>query len=110
MTRAYLELGASPSDEKCAQVGDANYRENAVKECQAYIQAIRNVCGPEPEGARLSYRSFPHDFGPYYEAVCYYDEDNQAAVDYAFMCDEKAPPTWEDGKVAAPVLESGRQR
>ena len=43
--REFIELGQVPYNETPAQVGDANYRVNAIRECQSYIQAIRNYLG-----------------------------------------------------------------
>lgn len=103
----YLELGQAPANEECAQIGDPNYRTNAIRECRAYIQAIRNYMGMEPDGAYLTYKSFPHDFGLFYEVVVRYDPENEAAVTYAFKRESKAPLTWEEGSVAPPARERG---
>ena len=110
MPRQYIELGQAPANEDCAQVGDLNYQVNARRECQSYIQAIRNYLGPEPDGAELSYKSFPHDFGSYYEVVCYYDENKPESVDYAFKCERQAPLTWTDGGVRRPPMETSNGR
>ena len=101
--REYLELGQAPPGEDHAQVGSPNYYAMARLECELYIQAIRNYLGREPEGARLSWKSFPHDMGNYLEAVCYYDPENEAAVDYAFRCEAKGPMTWKEGGVEPPA-------
>lgn len=110
MKREYLELGQTPANEPASQVGEPNYRVNAQRECRAFIQAIRNYLGPEPDGAELAVKSFPHDFGHYLEVVCYYDPQDDAAVNYAFRCEAKAPLTWADGSVRPPVREEGRRR
>ena len=105
MKQEYIELGSAPYNEDCAQVGTPNYAVNARRECQHYITAIRNYLGMEPDGAHLAVKSFPHDYGTYYETVCYYDPEDQAAVEYAFRCEGQGPATWEDGSVKAPPLE-----
>src|SRR5258708_26025810 len=97
--REYLELGQAPYNEMPAQVGAPHYRTNAIRECQTFIQAIRNYLGPEPEGALLSYKGFPHDFGTYYEVICYYDPALPQSVNYAFRCERESPATWKDGGV-----------
>lgn len=93
--RDYIALGATPSNEDCTQVGSSNYTESAKAECQRYIALLRDICGEEPEGAYLTTKSFSHDFGTYYEVVCYYDPQVPAALEYAFRVDREAPTTWE---------------
>jgi len=94
--REYLPIGSSPCEENCAQVGSPNYREQAFDECMRFITLIREKLGQEPKGAELRIKSFPHDFGSYYEVVCYYDENNEEAINYAYNCEANAPIKWED--------------
>ena len=89
-------LGPCPAEEDPVQVGDENYAALARAECRRYIEAIRQVCGTEPEGARLTVKSQPHDMGTYYEVVVQFDGDNEAAAAYAAKCDESAPTTWPE--------------
>ena len=92
----YITLGQTPCEEPCAQVGKPDYRKKALKECTQFIQLLRQKFGPEPEGAWLSVKWFPHDFGDYCEVVCYYHTDIPASVDYAFRCESEEPATWEE--------------
>jgi hypothetical protein len=94
--RDYISIGSSPYDEPCAQVGQPDYRKNAVAECTRFIELLRDTVGPEPEGARLSIKWFPHDFGDYAEVVCYYETNMSASVDYALRCEAETPATWEE--------------
>lgn len=93
--RDYFSLGATPVDEPCAQVGAPNYRTEALKECRRFVALLRRTFGPEPEGAELRIKDFPHDFGTYYEVVCHFETDNAAARAYALRCDAETPATWE---------------
>jgi hypothetical protein len=95
--RDYFCLGPTPSEEDCAQVGQQDYRKNALSECQRYIELIRDTLGPEPEGAELAIKSFPHDFGTYYEVVIWFESNDAAALAYAVRCEDEAPRTWERG-------------
>ena len=95
--RDYLNIGSSPAEESCVQVGCDDYSTLARAECKRYIDAIRLALGPEPDGARLAIKGFPHDFGTYYEVICYYDDENEDAVTYAFKCESDAPVTWPAG-------------
>lgn len=96
-------LGSAPAEEDCVQVGDPDYARNAKAECRQFIDAIRKVCGPEPEGARLVVRGQSHDFGTYYECAIAFDGNDRAAAEYAARVDEKAPTTWEEAGMRAPV-------
>ena len=93
--RDYIEIGPSPCGESCVQLGEENYPTRARAECNRFIQLIREVLGTEPSGARLAVKGHPHDFGTYYEVICYYDPENQAALEYAFRCESDSPETWE---------------
>lgn len=91
-------LGPAPADEQCVQVGSEGYEEKARAECKRYIEAIKQVCGEPPEGARLKVESQAHDYGSYLEVVVEFDPSKQAAQDYASKCDEHAPRTWPEPK------------
>ena len=91
-----LDLGSTPSQEDCAQVGREDYHLRARRECRAYINQLRRMFGEEPDGARLSVKSNPHDFGSYLSVVCYFDGDNKAAADYAYHCEAKGPKEWDE--------------
>jgi hypothetical protein len=93
--RDFIEIGSSPAEEDCAQVGQPDFREKATEEMRRFIELIRKALGPEPEGAKLAIKWFPHDFGTYGEVVCYFDDDNEKARDYAFKCEVEAPSKWE---------------
>ena len=91
----YITIGPAPCDEDCVQVGADDYHERARPECKRFIALIRSTLGPEPMGARLAIKSFPHDFGTYEEVVCYYDENSEEATEYAFKCESDSPSHWE---------------
>lgn len=95
-------LGPAPAEEDCVQAGSDDYARRAREECRRYIEAIRKVCGPEPEGARLTIKSQPHDFGSYLEVAVTFDGNNEQAAAYAAKCDEKAPKTWAEAEMVAP--------
>jgi len=88
-----VTLGSAPCDEDCVQVGKPDYRERARHECQRFIDLIRRILGPEPDRARLAITSFPHDFGGYYEVICYFNTEINASVDYAYRCESETPTT-----------------
>ena len=95
--RDYFSIGPTPSEEDCAQVGQPDYRRKALEECTRFITLIRNTLGPEPAGAELAVKSFPHDFGTYYEVVIWFERDGGEAIAYAERCEDDAPRTWDSG-------------
>lgn len=102
MTKDYLNIGPCPADEECVQVGSENYRARARKEMEQYILLIRDGCGAEPEGARLTIKWFPHDGGTYGEVVCeFWTEKGQ---EYAYEVEGDAPSRWNDN-VKAPRFD-----
>jgi hypothetical protein len=91
----WLDIGASPPGESCAQVGADDYYPRARRECRAYINQLQRHLGPEPDGAHLAIRQNPHDFGTYLSVVCYYDPENENAVAYAYRCESDGPDEWD---------------
>lgn len=95
--RDFINIGPTPPDEKCQQLGTPTYDDQkAREECHRYADLLRKHFGPEPMGARLQVKGFSHDFGFYHEVVCWYDEDIPDSVTYAFKCEGEGPATWED--------------
>jgi hypothetical protein len=93
--RDYFSIGQTPSEEDYAQVGQPDYRQKALEECQRFIELIHTTLGPEPAGAELAIKSFPHDFGTYYEVVVWFERDDAEAISYAARCEDDAPRTWD---------------
>lgn len=96
-------LGPCPAEEDAVQVGDSDYATKAREQCRRYVEAIRAVCGPEPEGARLTIKSQQHEFGSYLECCVVFDGNNEAAAAYAAKCDDSAPTTWDAAEGVAPA-------
>ena len=91
--RDYIEIGATPCDEDCAQVGSDNFRERATAESNAYLRQLIRMFGEPPEGASMRVKWFNHDFGSYPEVVCYYESGDSA--EYAFKLEGNAPREWD---------------
>ena len=83
----YISIGPAPNAEDCAQIGSDNFAARAYAECSRYKAALRAHFGPEPTGAYLWVKAFPHDFGQYFEVVCCYDDAAPQAVEYALKCE-----------------------
>lgn len=98
--RDYLTLCSTPVDEDCTQLGTENYGTKAQKECKAFINQLRRQFGPEPDGAKLRTKAFPHDFGSYYEVVVYYDTEIKKTIDYAFNIEANLPENWDNEAIS----------
>lgn len=96
MSSDYLSIGATPCGEDCAQVGSNNYSARVKRECAAFINQLRRQFGPEPEFASLRIKAFSHDFGTYYEVVCYFNDEDSKSVDYAFDIENNSPELWDE--------------
>src|SRR2546430_1549101 len=97
--RDFVDLGATtPPMEDCAQVGSKSYDyyDRARREARAYMNQLRRLLGPEPDGARLGIKSHEHDFGSYLTVVCHYDDEDPISSAYAQRCDEESPQEWDD--------------
>jgi len=94
MATETIEIGSSPAEEDCAQVGSENYMARARGECKRFIELLQATFGKEPEGAWLCVKSNPHDFGTYLEVVVKFDPENEEAAAYAYRCEEEAPTRW----------------
>jgi hypothetical protein len=71
MNLQYLDIGAAPCEEECAQVGRTDYPERSRRECQVF-QRMLECCYPAPDRDWLKVKSFAHDFGSYREVCVYY--------------------------------------
>ena len=98
----FLNIGSTPPDETCAQIGEVDYDRKSRIECNLYIEALREKLGDEPDGARLAIKGFDHDFGRYYEVVCHYNDENEEATEYAYKCESDGPLTWAEVEMIAP--------
>lgn len=106
----YLEIGSSPANEDCAQVGTENYHRDAGDECIRFKQQLNKIFGPLREELGLhsdrserintfETKSFPHDFGRYFEVVVWYDDDSEDSLDFAYFVESHSPLTWHDDHV-----------
>ena len=105
MARDYIDIGSTPCEEDCAQVGEPDYARKARSECNRFIDLLRRTLGPEPAGAQLSVKANPHDFGTYFSVICYCDTDNEAAEKYAYRCEGEAPVPWDDAPTDGPQAD-----
>jgi hypothetical protein len=87
----YLNIGCSPVDEDCAQVGEDGYRERATKELEAFKGQLERVF---PDGD-FRIKWFSHDFGSYGEVVAMLDGDESPRTEAAFDAESETPERWD---------------
>lgn len=102
-----MTLGATPADEKCAQLNvTPNYHEIARTECACYrrqllrmYKAEHNPDGEDwglPEGVKLKIGGNAHDAGEYFEVEVCFDTKLEPAVDAAFWFEANLPGHWDE--------------
>jgi hypothetical protein len=102
MAKEYVYHGSSPTEEKCAQVGEDNYSQKGYHECKVYVGQLYRILGEKgytrdnlPESYRIHVKSESHDFGSYYEVVSSFDPQSEEAWDIALLLDSEIPDKWD---------------
>lgn len=111
MATETFELGSSPIDEDCAQVGSENYDIQSRAECYAYLNQLYRFLRTSgynteklPGDFRLFVKTYPHDFGNYREVVAKFDANNEKAWDIALLLERSGPEKW-DGVARAEIAD-----
>ena len=98
-----IEIGGTPYEEDCAATGKTEDAQTYNRlECRAFIAALRQVYGKEPEGSELKLRGNPHEFGTYYEVVYRCEWRDDAHREHAAKL-ERGLKTWEEAGFWKPV-------
>lgn len=92
----YIDLGPTPCDEDCAQVGSPTYKQDSNKETWRYLNGLLKFFGEPPGEAFFYIKSNPHDFGSYSSVVIYFHPDNKEELDFAIKVEQNLPATWEE--------------
>jgi hypothetical protein len=94
----YLNLGSTPSDEDCAQVGSPDYQNRANKELDAYKAQLERMFPGWETHKNLKFKKmwFPHDFGSYGEIVITFDPDNELEAATAIEIEWNTPTNWDE--------------
>jgi hypothetical protein len=92
----HLDLGPTPAGESCEQLGPNYDSKRARAECRAFAAQLERVNGTPPDGCGFRVKSNPHDFGTYLSVVVAFDDENDAAVEYAYKAENTTPEEWDD--------------
>ena len=80
----YLTIGTVPTDEDCTHnEPTGQYAAAQRREARLFADQVRRYY-PEPDAGYMTVKSFPHDFGNYYEACAVFDDENEAACNWAY--------------------------
>ena len=93
----HLNIGPTPDEEECAQVGiDPNYDSASKRECAVYRRMLERLF-PIPEGccAYFAIQSFPHNFGFYREVCVRYNPENADECEFAYRVEAQSPAQWD---------------
>lgn len=90
MTREYLNIGPTPYDESCLQVGGMSSPNQRRTESKVFANQIERYY-PVPEECSVVVKSFQHDFGNYHEVCVVYDceDSDQSQWAYSVEADTK---------------------
>lgn len=95
--RDYINIGSTPIDEPCAQVGAANYHELSRLELAAFKKGLEEKYKKELDASGAS---FGIKEG---EVVCYFDDEKSQT--FAFWLEANTPENWGSLDMKAPRLD-----
>ena len=97
--RDYINIGPTPCDETCAQVGDNDYGIKSKIETTAYKNQLNRMFPEVLSSKTLSFsiKTFQHDFGSYKEVVLNYNDDNEEEYNEIAITkvDANTPKNWD---------------
>ena len=92
-----MEIGSSPYEEDCAQVGSNGYVQRANKELFSYMNQLKRLFpAAESIGIRFRIKWFSHDFGSYGEVCIYWNNENEDADIHAYEIERNLPGKWDE--------------
>ena len=107
--KQYMEIGSSPIEEDCAQVGAEGYYQRAEKELNCYKdQLYRQFTESVEHNISFRIKWFPHDFGTYGEVCVFWNDSDEAANEYAYFIEANLPENWDEQSIKELELEVGK--
>lgn len=94
-----LEIGPTPPEEECLQVGIDDYAKKGRQQCNVFKKLLERHF-PIPQNLEeivyFTVISCPHDFGSYYDVFVKFAGDNEEAVNYAYNVEANTPAYWDE--------------
>lgn len=89
-----VPIGIAPVNEAISSGGGDDQRAKLVAE--AFARQLVRQLGPPPPGVRIAVDRISDEQTNPYCAVCYYDEHDANAVQYAWRCEDHMPLDWDE--------------
>lgn len=103
MTIEQIDLGPTPGDEPCAQVGTPDYEYRGIHECEVYRDQLYRFLVSRgytrdtlPHDFRIKVKAFEHDFGTYHEVVVRFNADDEKSYELVSLIENEGPSNWDD--------------
>lgn len=97
----FIELDGAPYEEDCVQVSQTeNYIPAMKEECKKYMEQLIEIFPQAGKfGCYFTIKSFPHDFGQYYNVGIKYNDSDDKASAFAWWVQDNLPAKWDDKMV-----------
>jgi hypothetical protein len=91
----YIEFDTTPSSEKCAQVGQPDYRTQAMREVHAMIGQLQREFPGSTDLVDCRPKWNSHDFGQYLTLRIYFDDTDETSTEMAYTIEAHWPEHWD---------------
>jgi len=98
MFNDYLNIGPTPPEEDCVQVGSEDYLRKTKLEVNAFINQLEREFSHwvENDWVLFDKKWFNHDFGRYCEVVVYYKTDDETSRGCALSVERSHYHYWDE--------------
>lgn len=111
MMKDFIQLGSTPTEEECAQVGTDDGFERSKKECSVYIAQLNRQFPKQPGNCYFKTKTFQHSIGKndiaeIKEVVLFFENNDEEESKWAFALEERLPDHWDEQalKELVPIL------
>lgn len=91
----YIELGVTPCNESCCQVGRDNYSKYGLLEAREFKRMLEALYADKLDLVTFRVKTCPHDFGSYYDVAIVYDTEE--GMNVAYEIEDSYPADWPEG-------------
>ena len=95
MTLRYLSLAPAPLEEACARVGQPGYTERSNHECRIFQRMLERRFPAPNDHVQFVVRCFPHPSGTCRKVEVCFDDQDEAAREYAYRLKHETPGKWD---------------
>ena len=88
----YIELGPTPCNEDCSQVGSDGFTKANIRECRIFKKQLERAFPT----ATFQVKSFHHEFGTYREVVVVFDDQDETSEALALEVEGNIPVDWDN--------------